>query len=178
MGVKFESAGHQLEILSFLARSTWEYISQHYNFNACKPSCSRFFFGVGGRGRRPLNPPTPGSGGWGGLGRLTVGNRGKGASEAVPRAGAWAYRCSHSSGGVLKTVIGSLKMAWGDREAPGEHFQRSRAVSNGAFGVQNYSPGRLRHRLRRIPGHFSMATDALRSFSEFSTPCVRVASFK
>ena len=39
--------------------ANWEFFFQHYNFNACKPSCSRFFFGVGGRGRRPLNPPTP-----------------------------------------------------------------------------------------------------------------------
>ena len=45
--------------------ANWEFFFQHYDFNACyKPSCSRFLFGVGGRGRRPLNPPTPRSGVW------------------------------------------------------------------------------------------------------------------
>ena len=43
----------------FMQFANWEFFFQHYNFNACKPSCSRFFFGVGGfKGLRPL-PPTP-----------------------------------------------------------------------------------------------------------------------
>ena len=32
--------------------ATWEFFFQHYNL-------FEIFFGVGGRGRRPLNPPTP-----------------------------------------------------------------------------------------------------------------------
>ena len=42
---------------------------------------SRFFFGVGGSGRRPVSPPTPGSGVRGGYGKRTVGNSGKGSLE-------------------------------------------------------------------------------------------------
>ena len=51
-----------------------------------------------------------------------------------------------------------MQRPWRDGEAPGEHFKRSREVSNGAFGVQNWSPSRLQHRLRSIPGHVSTAT--------------------
>ena len=62
-GVRFGSAeprlgvncGSNLNLLAIDGRfycvlsircATWEFVSQHYNFNACKPSCSKLFRGL------------------------------------------------------------------------------------------------------------------------------------
>ena len=114
------------------------------------PSPTPLLFGVGGSGRRPVNPPTPRSGVRRGEGKLNVGNCGLGGSErgsgrwglgsaVVPIAqsppsdfrGALIYNHYFCLRGLQWFPLDSLNVPRGALSFPGKHSE----VRSGRFSI-------------------------------------------